>query len=202
MKLVPLKLERHIAARLAMAVGAVVAGLSLFAAMKAPSRPPDSGVNATLAAGIMPIDAALIPNLKDWRVTAADDLDPVAVAWLRNNQKQPNSRIEGDFSGKGTGRDVVYLLIAPEGTRRVVLLADNENRYDTKFPYIGLAARVPKGMVNSIAWVGGKPPEGVEGDGVLLVRKQDDPASAIVLFLSGRGIVSASPVNYQDISLE
>jgi hypothetical protein len=84
----------------------------------------------------------------------------------------------------------------------VVVLAENQNRYDTKFTYIGLAARVPKGMVSLIKWVGGHPPDGVQGDGILLVRKQDDPTSAVVLFLSGHGIVSASPVNYQDIRLE
>jgi hypothetical protein len=134
-------------------------------------------------------------------VATADDLDPVAVSWMRGNGQQPEGRFTADLSGKGTGRDVVYLLVAPDGMRRVVLLADNENRYDTKFPYIGLAARVPKGIVNSITWVGGKPPENVDGDGVLLVRKRDDPASGVVLFLSGRGIVSASPVNYQEISL-
>ena len=84
----------------------------------------------------------------------------------------------------------------------MVLLAGNENRYDTKFPYIGLAVRVPKENLNSIKWAGGKAPEGADGDGLLLLRKKDDPSSAIVLFLSGRGIVSASPANYQDINLE
>jgi hypothetical protein len=201
-KVAPFKREHHIAARVAMVVKAVVALVSIFAAMRAPNREPFSGVNQTLAAGILPLDASRIPNAKDWRVATTEDLDPVAVGWMRANQRKPESRIEGDFSGKGTGRDVVYLLVAPDGTRRVVVLADNENRYDTKFPYVGLAARVPRAAVSSINWVRGNTPEGVQGDGILLVRKQDDPASAVVLFLSGRGIVSASPVNYHDIRLE
>jgi hypothetical protein len=201
-KLTAFKRERHIAARLAMVVGAVVAVLSIFAATRVPSRAPVTGVNETLASGILPLDAYQIPSVNNWRVADTNDLDPAAVAWLRNNGQKPESRIEGDFSGKGTGRDVVYLLVGPEGMRRVVLLAENQNRYDTRFPYIGLAARVPKRIVKSIQWVGGRPPEGVDGDGILLVRQQDDPTSAIILFLSGRGIVSASPVNYQQISLE
>jgi hypothetical protein len=200
-KLVAFKRERHIAARVAIAVGAAVALASIFAAMRVPSRQPVTGVNQTLASGILPIEAYRIPNANDWRAATADDLDPAAVSWLRDNRQKPESRIEGDFSGRGTGRDVVYLLVGPDGTRRVVVLAANENRYDTKFPYIGVAARVPKGMVNSIKWVG-KPPEGMQGDGILLLRKQDDPSSAVVLFLSGHGIISASPVNYQEISLE
>ena len=201
-KLTAFRRERHIAARVAMVVGAVVAVVSIFAATQVPNREPVTDVNQTLASGILPMDAYLISNLKDWRVADTNDLDPVAAAWLRNNRQKPESRIEGDFSGKGTGRDVVYLLVGPDGMRRVVVLAENEKRYDTSFPYIGLAARVPKRTVNSIQWAGGKPPEGVDGDGILLVRKQDDPTSAIILFLSGRGVVSASPVNYQQINLE
>jgi hypothetical protein len=201
-KLVTFERERHIAARAAMLVGAVVALVSVFAATRLPNREPVSGVNQTLSSGILPLDAARIPNSGEWRAATADDFDPVAVSWLRGNRKDPAGRIPGNFSGRGTGRDVAYLLIGPEGARRVVLLADNENRYDTKFPYIGLAVRVPKESIDSIKWAGGKAPEGVDGDGLLLLRKPDDPSSAIVLFLSGRGIVSASPANYQDISLE
>jgi hypothetical protein len=201
-KLVAFKRERHIAARVAIVVGAAVALASIFAATRVPSRQPVTGVNQTLASGILPIDAYRIPNVNEWRAATAEDLDPAAVNWLRDNRRKPESRIEGDFSGKGTGRDVVYLLVGPDSMRRVVVLAASENRYDTKFPYIGVAARVPKGIVNSIKWVGGKAPEGVQGDGILLLRKQDDPTSAVVLFLSGRGIISASPVNYQEINLE
>ncbi|HEX9121703.1 MAG TPA: hypothetical protein VF840_14305 [Terriglobales bacterium] len=201
-KLLTFERERHVAARVAMVVGAVVALVSVFAATRVSNSEPVSGVNQTLSAGILPLDATRIPNTKDWRAATADDFDPVAVSWLRGNRKQPAGRIAGNFSGKGTGRDVAYLLVDAEGARRVVLLADNENRYDTKFPYIGLAVRVPKESVNSIKWAGSKAPEGVDGDGLLLLRKKDDPSSAIVLFLSGRGIVSASPANYQDINLE
>ena len=201
-KLVRLVRERYIAARVAMVLGAAVALLSIFAATQVPNRAPVSGVNQTLSSGILPLDAYHIPNTRHWRTATVDDMDPVAVSWLRGNRQQPQGRIVGDFSGRGTGRDVVYLLVGPGGERRIVLLADNENRYDTRFPYIGLAARVPKRIVKSIPWVGGKAPEGVDGDGVLLVRKKDDPSSAVVLFLSGNGIASASPVNYQNISLE
>jgi hypothetical protein len=201
-KLATFENEHHIAARLAMVIGAVVALISIFAATQVPNREPVSGVNQTLSSGIWPLDAARISNARDWRAATADDFDSVALAWLRANHKQPAGRIEGNFSGKGNGRDVAYLLVGPAGERRVVLLAGNENRYDTKFPYIGLAARVPRESVDSIRWAGGVAPVGVDGDGLLLLRKKDDPSSAIVLFLSGHGIVSASPLNYQNISLE
>lgn len=202
-KLLTFERDHHVAARVAMVVGSVVALVSVFAATRVSTRePPLSGVNQTLSSGILPLDATRISNTKDWRAATADDFDPAAVSWLRGNRKQPAGRITGNFSGKGTGRDIAYLLVDAAGARRVVLLADNENRYDTKFPYIGLAVRVPKENLNSIKWAGGRAPEGVDGDGLLLLRKPDDPASAIVLFLSGRGIVSASPANYQEINLE
>jgi hypothetical protein len=201
-KLMTFERERHVPARVAMAVGAVVALVSVFAATRVPNREPGSGVNQTLSAGILPLDAARIPNAKEWRAANSDDFDPAAVSWLRGNRQQPAGRITGNFSGKGTGRDVAYLLVDADGARRVVLLADNGNRYDTRFPYIGMAVRVPREAVNSIRWAGGKAPEGMDGDGLLLLRKKDDPSSAIVLFLSGRGIVSAAPANYQEINLE
>ncbi len=201
-KLVTFARERHVAARVAMVVGGVVALLSIFAATQVPNHPPVSGVNQSLTSGILPLDAVHINNANNWRAATSDDMDPVAVNWLRGNGQQPNGRIEGDFSGKGTGRDVAYLLVGPDGAKRVVLLADNDNRYDTTFPYIGIAARVPKGIVGSIEWVEGKAPEGVDGDGLLIVRKPDDATSGVVIFLSGRSIVSASPVNYQNINLQ
>ncbi|MGZ4839975.1 MAG: hypothetical protein ACXVZR_15605 [Terriglobales bacterium] len=201
-KLVSFERKQYVAGRVAMVVGAVVALLSIFAATQVPSHEPPSGVNQALSSGILPLDAPHIANAQEWRAANVDDLEPAAVGWLRSNRQQPSGRITGNFSGTRSGRDVVYLLVGAEGARRVVLLADNENRYDTKFPYVGLIARVPKEMVGSIKWQGGVAPEPVDGDGVLLVRSKDDTSSAIVLFLRGRAIVSASPVNYQEINLE
>jgi len=201
-KLVSFERERNVAARIAMVAGAIVAIASVFAATQVPKKPAGPGVNAALASGILPLDAAQIPNALQWRVARADELDGVALTWARGNGLEPVSRVQGDFSGAGTGRDVAYLLVAPDGSRRVVLLAGNENRYDTRFPFIGLIARIPKDAVRSIKWLGDKAPQGVAGDGLLLVREPQDGASGLVLFLSGRGIVSAVPVNYPDISLQ
>jgi hypothetical protein len=200
-KLVTFERERNVAGRIAMVAGAIVALASIFAAVKVPNRPAVPGVNATLSSGIMPLDAIQISNAPQWRVAHADELDGTAVRWLRSNGGEPMGRIEGDFSGSGFGHDIAYLLVTKDGSRRVVLLAGNENRYDTRFPYVGLIARVPKDMVSSVKWLGGKAPQGVTGDGLLLVRDREDGASGMVLFLSGRGVVSAVPVDYPSISL-
>jgi len=201
-KLVGFERKKYLAARVAVVVGIVVAVLSVFAATRVSSREPVSEITPPISTGILPADAPRIPNTEGWHTATVDDMDGAAVSWLRVNNQQPSGRISGNFTGHGNGLDVVYLLVSQDGARRVVLLADSENRYDTKFPYIGLAARIPKSAVNSIQWVGGKAPEAIDGDGILLVRQPDNSASAIVLFLSGRTIVSASPVNYQSINLE
>jgi hypothetical protein len=83
----------------------------------------------------------------------------------------------------------------------VVIIADNDVRYDTEFPYIGLVARIPKAEVAGIRWEG-RPPENVVGDGLLLVRKPDDAKSGVVVFLNGNNVISGAPANYQNISLQ
>jgi hypothetical protein len=200
-KLVPFQRERHVAGRIAIAVGAVVAVVSIFAATQVPTR-PRVGQAQLLSSGILPIDAAHIPDAGQWRAATAEDFDPACINWLRGYGKSPEGRIEGDFSGSGLGTDAAYVLVGPDNTRRIVILSGVENRYDSKFPYVGIAARIPKAVVNSIEWVGGKPPVGMDGDGLLIVRKKDDLRSGLVLFLSGHGIVSAAPVDYQKISFE
>lgn len=200
-KLVTFEREHNVAGRIAMVAGAIVALASVFAAVKVPNQTVVSGLNATLASGILPLDAAQIPNAPQWRVAKADELDNVAVSWLRGNGEEPVSRIEGDFTGTGASREIAYLLVGPDGSRRVVLLAGDGNRYDTRFPYVGLIARIPKDMVGSVKWLDDKVPQGITGDGLLLVRAPQDGASGMVLFLSGRGIVSAVPADYPSISL-
>jgi hypothetical protein len=125
----------------------------------------------------------------------------VATNWLRSNGEQPKGRLEGDFSGNGSPHDVAYLLVAENGRRRVVIIADNEVRYDSEFPYVGLLARIPKSDLNTIHWEG-RPPKDVVGDGVLLVKKPEDPKSAVVVFLNGNIVISGAPADYQNISLQ
>lgn len=199
-KVVQFHRDRHVVARLAMVVGAIVAIGSIFAAMEVPQRPATAGANPTLASGILPSDALVIGNAERWRAASADDLDPSAVGWLRGTGRHPESRIEGDFGGGGQGRDVSYLLVGPGGSRRVVIIAGHENRYDAGYPYVGLIARIPKSAVASIRWQ--EAPQGAVGDGVLLVKRPDDGTSGVVIFLTPQGIVSAVPANYQEITLQ
>jgi hypothetical protein len=69
-----------------------------------------------------------------------------------------------------------------------------------KYPFVGVIARVPKAAYNKVEWVG-RPPETPDGDGVLIVRKQQDHGSGLVIFFSSGRIATGVPKDYQTISL-
>lgn len=195
---VPFRRERHVAGRIAIAIGAIVALASVFAATRVPMRP--SLTSPKLPAGITPADAAMIPDITHWRLATEDDFDPITANWLRGNGIRPQGRISGDFSGTGHGRDFAFLLVGPDNSRRIVLVVDGVAHYDAQFSSLGGIARLPKDSLGSIQWVRNNPPPKVDGDGLLLIRNGADPASAVALFLDGGRIVFASPAKYDSIN--
>lgn len=181
-------------------------------------------------AGIMPVEAMLVRKVQDWRVATAEDFGPGAASWMRGNGLEPNGRVPGDYSGGRNGRDVAFLLApaapsqpvaappqpgavpaatppaaaapAPEDKRRVVLLVEGVNLYDAEYPTILGIARIPKDAIADIDWGRNPPPQGApDGDGLLLIRRRNDLASGLVLFVTERHIVSAVPLNYTQIRL-
>ncbi len=199
-KIAPIRRERQLAGRIAIAAGVIVAVATVVTATRSYHRNKVEVPLPPQTSGLLPVEAERIPGAADWRLATADDFDPGAAAWLRGFGLQASGRVTGDFSGKGDERDAAYTLLGPDGSRRLVLLAGGLDRYDVKFPYVGLIARLPKSAVASTQWVG-KPPQDPDGDGLLVIRKRDDPASGLVLFLSGARIISGVPVNYQSLQL-
>jgi hypothetical protein len=201
-KLVSIAPERQVAGRIAIAIGVVLAVVSIFAATKVPSHPAFKEVNATLQNGIPPSDGLLLHDAEQWHVATPDDLDPAAAAWLRNQGRTPAGRIEADFSGKGEGTDVGYLLIGPEGRRRIVMLANHANVLDGEMVNVAVIAAIPKYAVPRIQWKGGMPPEDTLGDGLLVLQKKGDGQTSVIFFLSRSGIVTGAPIDYQQINLQ
>jgi hypothetical protein len=140
-----------------------------------------------------------ILGVDGWRAATADDFDPNAVAWLRDSGAPVSGRIPADFSGRGKDEDAAYVLVRSDGIRRVVLLANGEDRYDVRYPEIAIAARVPRSSVRAIHWLG-TAPVAIDGDGLLIVRSADDPRSGLVLFVSRNRIVTAVPQDYQALT--
>lgn len=150
-------------------------------------------------------DASKIPDLQNWQVMQADDFDSNGQGWLHQQGQTPEGRITGPFSGDAAS-DSAYLLKAsapasPQA-RRLVMFVDGEVRYDATLPTIALAARIPKAALSQIEWRGKHPIGEPAGDGVLVVRKYDDPGSGMVLFLSGIQIIVGFPQDFRDISLD
>ncbi len=200
-KVEPLRKEKRIVGRAAIVVGAITAVIVVIAATQ---REASKGSHVLaqapmIAAGVLPIDATRIAGVDGWRAAAADDFDPDAAAWLRGTGVAVSGRIPGDFSGRGSDQDVAYVLVRSDGVRRIVLLADGEDRYDVRYPGIAIAARVPQSTLGGIRWVS-PAPLNVAGDGLLIVRAAGDPESGLVLFVAGNRIVTAVPANYQDLN--
>ena len=204
-----LEKERSYIIRAAIVVGITAAVITVYAATSGPrGQVPVHELADTEAppAGIMPVDAVLIRKVKEWQVAKDTDFTGNAAAWMRDNGQELSGRVPGDYSGKKNARDVAYLLVCSQncsspGQRRVVLLVEGVNLYDAEYPVIAGVARVPKESIADIEW-GKNPPQGTaDGDGLLIIRKRDDPASGLMLFASERRIVSAVPVNYTQIRL-
>jgi len=168
------------------------------------------GVNEPPPAGMMPVDAPLIRKARDWRVATAEDFSPGAASWMRGNEQEVTGRVPGDYSGKNNQRDVAYMLAPaaapaegaqPSTQRRIVLLVEGVNLYDAEYPEIVGMARIPKDYIAAIEW-GKNPPQGTpDGDGLLIIRRENDPTSGLVLFVSEKHIVSGIPLNYRLVRL-
>lgn len=79
----------------------------------------------------------------------------------------------------------------------MVILAGGQLPYNAEYPRIAIAACVPLELVRKINSVDAVPPES-DGDGLLLVRAADTPASGVVLFLRVSQVVYGSPVDYRE----
>ncbi len=70
----PFRRERHVVARAAIVAGAVLTIGSVLAATRASVRPVEAReeVQARVTAGVLPLDAQVIPALSGWRVAGAE----------------------------------------------------------------------------------------------------------------------------------
>jgi hypothetical protein len=198
----PLKRERRLLLRAAIAAGVIAALGAVFIAYQSSKAEEQPKAAKTVAQNeVSPSDAPTIPGSKKWKVTSEADFDADATAWLHSRNVPVTGRVPADFSGGGNNADVAYVLDATGEKRRVVVLSDGERLYDANFSYVGIAARVPKSSFPSIEWAG-TPPASPEGDGLLLTRSPHDRASGIIIFKQGGRIISAVPKDYQSIRLE
>ena len=86
-----------------------------------------------------------------------------------------------------------------DGVKRIVLLANGQDRYDIRYPSLAIVVRVSRSNISRLDWLGAAPTD-VDGDGLLIVRDAGDRKSGLVLFLSHGRLVTATPADYQTLS--
>ena len=171
----------------------VVIGWNMLRVKEEESTGPPAGVAAA--------DVALIPDVNHWALMEGKDLDSSGLDWMHRQGQPFAARLTGDFAGSGSAADVAYVLKRRGGMLRVVLLSGGKARYDTNFTPLALVARVPKGALADIQWAD-KVPGPPDGDGLLVVRKSDDPATAVIVMLSKGKIITGRPPDYRDLHLQ
>ena len=202
--------ENHVAAHVAMAIGILVALMSIVGAMQVRPRAV-TGVNRTLDNGILPTDANLIVGAQQWHAAAPAELDANATAMLRGFGIDPSGRVEANFSGDPGAQESAYLLVAgaesargntaQSAERRVVILSRHRNIYDSQFSKIAMIARIPHEALNSVHW-SGLPPTDIAGDGLLVVSSGDNYSAGVIVYVKSDGQVgSAAPANWRDVQL-
>jgi hypothetical protein len=200
-KLAPIKYERHWVGRAVLTATAIVTAIGVFGVASSQSK-PQVAPEPLAPAGMLPVDAAAVRDVKPWRVATAADFHPVAQHWLRDNSLAAEGRVTGVFIPNPRGEDAAYLLVRDDGTRRVVVISAGNARYDAQFSTLGGIARLPKDGIANIEWQGKKSPAPVDGDGLLLIRDGNDPTSALALFFRNGTVVFGSPAKYDSIALK
>ena len=177
----------------------LAAAVTLFALWSTLRNSSNSGPAASLnlsVRGVAAEDAAKIPNFEDLRLAKKQDFDAAAVSWIRDVGQHFGGKIPGLYFGSFESN--AYIFVSKTNERRVVIFAGGELRYNAEYPVIAIAARFPKELIRKTTWADSPPPEST-GDGLLIVRAVDSPASAVVLFVRSDQIVTASPTDYRQI---
>jgi hypothetical protein len=169
------------------------------------SRPEKNSPNVQppphyVPAGMEPLDAEHLQRLEGWRLAGSDDFSPAAIQFLERHNLKPIGQIKGDFVGRGNPADSAYLLIDPQGKRRISILAGGISIYDSIFDAVDLIAVVPRANLASVQWTTDKNLES-DGDGLLLVKDVNDPGSGLVLVVRNKQIDSSRPLDFTAINL-
>jgi hypothetical protein len=145
---------------------------------------------------VAPEDASLISDSDNYRLAATGDFAPDLITWLSMPGQQANGDIPGAYSAAGSSH--AYVLIGKDATWRVLIVANGQLRCDARYRTLAIVAHVPKNLIQTIDW-SDRPTAESEGDGLLIVRAANNPASGVVLFLQGDQVITGTPFNYYQV---
>jgi hypothetical protein len=191
--------------RIVIITGAAVAVILFFVnrAMQSSS----SHHTRPIPAGVLSSDAPIIPDLDRWRLAEASDFDSRGVVWLQNQGNQVRGHLTGRFAGEGFPEDSAYVLVSDDGRQpaqiRIVLIVNHVVRLDKTYPAIAVLTKIPQRNLGAIAWRGTPPMTPPDGDGLMIVSNYDDPASASIVYLCKKTVLTAGvPAKFQNISVQ
>jgi hypothetical protein len=150
----------------------------------------------------LPADISKIDGIQNWQLMQTGDFDSHAGDWLQQQGITPKTHFAATDSGNDLNQSI-YLLKQPStNMRRVLILLGGKVRYDTTVQNLAAAAQVPRTALRRITWSGRDPSKPPTGDGILVIRSYQDPASGIVLFPSGNQIELGTPRDFHTIDLQ
>ena len=186
--------------RIVLAIGAMTALAAVFVIGRPPTINALEDAGTPAPPGVLPVDMSLIPGVDKWRGATADDFPPEVANWMKSYGVEPSGHFELDVDGTEL-KDYAYFLATDEGKRRVVLLQNRTNVYDSIYDDLVGVVRVPKYSMQSIEWKK-KPSEEADGDGLLIIRGTPDNLRGMVVYPKNGRIIAAVPTNFQNIGLK
>ena len=177
-------------------LGLMTLGLIGMVISRGGSQPPAAVWIPASQQGLAPEDASLIPDSENYRMAATADFAPESVSWLGGSGQQASGDIPGAYSASGPSH--AYVLIGKDSTWRVIIVANGQLRCDARYQNLAIVARIPKNSIQKIDW-SDRPPLKPEGDGLLVIRAANNPASSVVLFLQGDQVETGTPFSYVEV---
>ena len=187
----------------ALALGILVALSSVLSNQVHSSSSSETPAQENVAA-IPPEDAAIIPESKPWSLFNTADFGPDYSLWMREAGSQPAAQVGVDLHGTGQPSGVAYLLVTSKtpDVKRVVCIVDHKVIYDVVDKIEGIA-RVPADqVVRAVATPGLTPEHSPEGEGLLVVRSYNNPATSSLLFIAGGTLHTFNPSDFRTIRLD
>lgn len=163
--------------------------------------PPNQLAVEERGAGVLAVDAKVIPDLDNFRVVKPDEFDPAVVSWMKGQNVEPDGRVPLTLTGKqqpnsAESTDVAYLLTDPQGKRRLVMVNGGHVVFDVRnFGPISIV-RVPKSDI--------PPPErgaAPDGDGLLVIVDPNAPEKSFLLYMVGDMVQNRPEPKWTDLNL-
>jgi hypothetical protein len=203
------QLPKRFLTKTAIVFGAAAALLSIVGAARQMHEAPPQFVKPAnqlaveeRSAGVLAVDAKVIPGLDNFRVVKPSEFDSAVVSWMRGQNVEPEGRVPLTLSNKAqtnaaeASSDVAYLLTDPEEHRRLVLVSSGKVVFDVfNFGPISIV-RVPKSDI--------PPPEkgpAPDGDGLLVIVDPSAPEKSFLLYTVGDRLQNRPEPNWNQLNL-